>query len=87
MRECSVLMHIALGMSDNTISRKLGMSKIEIGRNMATLYQILAISNRAEAGAFYVRFRNEIIVHRKSLMRDIEKHSPPADLRLVGDRL
>lgn len=85
MRECSVLMHIALGMSDSTISRELGLSKIEIVRNMAALYQKLAVSSRAEAGAFYVRFRNEIIVHRKSLMRDIEKHSPTADLRLVGD--
>ena len=85
IRECAVLMHIGLGLSDSTIARELGLSSFEIHRVTTALYKKLSVTNRAEVGAFYIRFRDEIVAHRKSLIQDTENHSPRAALRSVEE--
>ncbi len=85
MRECAVLMHIALGMSDSAIARELRLSNLEVRQITAALYKILSVSNRAEAGAFHVRYRDEIVTHRKNLLQDSESQSRRAALRSVGE--
>ena len=85
MRECAVLMHVGLGKSDSATARELGLSNMEIRRVTTALYKKLSVTSRPEMGAFYVRFRDEIVAHRKSLLQDSENHSRRAVLRSLGD--
>ncbi len=85
IRECAILMSISLGESNSTIAEELALSNMEVRQITNVLYNKLSISKRAEAGAFHIRFRDEIIAHRKSLIQESEDHSRRAELRLVAD--
>ena len=70
MRHCAVLMQIGRGMSDSAIARELAISILRVRQLIEDLYRILSVSSRAEAGAYYLRFRDQIVAHRKSLIND-----------------
>ena len=78
MRECAVLMNIGLGGSESTIAQDLALSNLDVRQITNVLYKKLSVSNRAEAGAFHIRFRDEIIAHRKNLIQNSEDHSARA---------
>lgn len=73
-RDCAILMQIGRGMSDNAIARELGISTIEVRKLITNLYDKLSVTSRAEAGAFCVRFRDQVVAHRRRLINDTEDY-------------